>query len=932
MPRYNPAEIEPKWQAYWDQNETFKTPDLPVGEKLYVLDMFPYPSGDGLHVGHPEGYTATDIVCRFERMRGKSVLHPMGFDAFGLPAEEHAIKTNTPPRISTEKNVTTFRRQLKMLGFSYDWHREISTTDVDYFRWTQWIFLVLYDSWFDAEQQRGRPMDELPIPADVQDAGEQAVREYKDEYRLAYLANALVNWCPALGTVLANEEVRNGLSDRGDHPVHRIPLRQWMLRITAYADRLENDLASLDWADGIKKLQRDWIGRSTGAEVDFFVGPQDAFSAWQSKRCESGYPRNPSDDVLRIYTTRPDTLYGATYMVIAPEHPFVERLTTPEHRKAVREYCDRAAAKSDRDRTENAKDKTGVFTGAFAINPANGSPVPIYIADYVLISYGTGAIMAVPAHDTRDFEFAKKYDIPIVAVVDPGDSFDGERQAVIAGEECFSGEGTAIQSGEYTGLSTSEFKVKIAATLQTDGQGREAVNYKLRDWLFSRQRFWGEPFPILHELDESGEPTGVIRPVAVEDLPVNLPEIKDYKPHDRPEPPLGKAPDEWLYPVIDGVRYRREINTMPQWAGSCWYFLRFIDPKNDQCFVSPEKEKAWMPIDLYVGGAEHAVLHLLYARFWHKVLYDRGHVTTQEPFQRLVNQGMILGDVEFTARRTANGTWTNDALQDGIEVVPISVNDVIKRGETFALKEDDSIKVESRAHKMSKSRGNVVNPDDIVREYGADSLRIYEMFMGPLEATKPWSMTGVNGVRGFLDRAWRMIVDHSAETIVIHEAVNDDSLTAEQLKILHRTIQSVTTDTAGMRFNTAVARMMEFVNFFTKSKCRPREAMEKFVLLLSPYAPHLAEELWQILGHAETLAYEPWPEFDESLTRDDSVEIAVQVNGKLRAKITVPADADRAVLEDMASNDEKLVKILSQMNVVKVVVVPGRLVNFVVRP
>jgi leucyl-tRNA synthetase len=932
MPRYNPAEIEPKWQAYWDRNETFKTPDLPVGDKLYVLDMFPYPSGDGLHVGHPEGYTATDIVCRFERMRGKSVLHPMGFDAFGLPAEEYAIRTNTPPRVSTEKNIATFRRQLKMLGFSYDWNREIATTDVAYFRWTQWIFLVLYDSWFDASQQRGRPIDELPIPAEVIDEGREAIREYRDQHRLAYLANALVNWCPALGTVLSNEEVQGGMSERGQHPVHRIPLRQWMLRITAYADRLENDLEGLDWSEGIKKLQRDWIGRSTGAEVDFFVGSEDAFAEWQASRTESGYPQKPSDDVLRIYTTRPDTLYGATYMVIAPEHPFVDQLTTPDQQDAIRIYRDQAASKSDRERTENAKDKTGVWTGSCAINPINGKPVPIYIADYVLISYGTGAIMAVPAHDTRDFEFATTYDIPIVAVVDPGDGFDGDRQAVIDGQQCFAGHGTAIQSGEYDGLPTDEFKIKMATTLEERGLGREAVNYKLRDWLFSRQRFWGEPFPILHELDDNGEPTGVIRPVAVEDLPVDLPEIEDYKPHGRPEPPLGKAGDDWLYPVIDGIRYRREINTMPQWAGSCWYYLRFIDPKNEQCFVSPEKEQAWMPIDLYVGGAEHAVLHLLYARFWHKVLHDRGHVTTQEPFQRLVNQGMILGDVEFTAYRTRDGEWTNNAQQDGTAAVSIAADDVVKTGETFVLKQDGSIKVESRAHKMSKSRGNVVNPDVVVREYGADSLRIYEMFMGPLEATKPWSMNGVNGVRGFLDRAWRMIVDQDADTITLHEVVTDDPLTVDQLKILHRTIQAVTVDTAGMRFNTAVARMMEFVNYFTKSTCRPREAMEKFTLLLAPYAPHLAEELWEILGHENSLAYESWPDFDESLTIDESIEIVLQVNGKVRAKITVPADADRAALEDAARKNEKIADILLQMNVAKVVVVPGRLVNFVVKP
>lgn len=879
MPRYNPATIEPKWQTFWEENKTFKTPDLPAGEKFYALDMFPYPSGDGLHVGHPEGYTATDIRCRFERMRGKSVLHPMGFDAFGLPAEEHAIKTNTPPRESTEKNIANFRRQLKMLGFSYDWDRELATTDVDYFRWTQWILLVLFDTWFDDEQQCGRPISELPIPADVAAAGDEAVRRYQDEHRLAYQSDALVNWCPALGTVLANEEVQDGKSERGGHPVERIPLRQWMLRITAYADRLERDLDSLDWSESIKIMQREWIGRSVGAEVDFYIGGDDGYDAWKAARATSGFPKKPGDDVLRIYTTRPDTLFGATYMVIAPEHPFVERLTSAENQQAVADYCRQAAGKSDRERQED-KTKTGVFTGAYAINPVNGQRVPIWISDYVLISYGTGAIMAVPAHDTRDFEFAEQFGIPIVAVVDPGDDPEVDREQVLAGKQCSTSDGVAVNSGPYDGLTTSEFKARIAADLATAGVGIEAVNYKLRDWLFCRQRFWGEPFPILHELDDDGNPTGLTRPVAEEDLPVDLPHLDDYRPHGRPEPPLAKAPDDWLYPVIDGKRYRRETNTMPQWAGSCWYYLRFIDPKNDEAFVDPVKEKAWMPVDLYVGGAEHAVLHLLYARFWHKVLYDRGYVSTKEPFQRLINQGMILGE---------------------------------------------------NNEKMSKSRGNVVNPDDIVKDYGADSLRLYEMFMGPLEATKPWNMAGVNGVRGFLDRAWRMIVDERAEEITLNAAIEEVPPNDEQNRVLHRTIQAVTNDTASLEFNTAIARMMEFVNFFTKQATRPKSAMEQFVLLLSPYAPHVAEELWQILGHQQSLAYEPWPQFDEALTKEDTVEIPVQIKGKLRAKIQVPADIGKEDLEAAARDDEKVAELLAGQQVVKVIVVPGRLVNFVTR-
>lgn len=944
MPRYKPAEIEPRWQKYWEEHETFKTPDFPQGEKLYVLDMFPYPSGHGLHVGHPEGYTATDIVARYNRMLGRSVLHPMGFDAFGLPAEDHAIKTNTPPRVSTERNIATFRRQLKMLGFSYDWSRELATTDVEYFRWTQWIFLVLFDTWYDPEQEKGRPISELPIPPEVQAAGEDAVRRYRDEHRLAYQAEALVNWCPALGTVLANEEVVDGKSERGGHPVQRIPLRQWMLRITAYADRLERDLEPLDWSESIKMLQRNWIGRSTGAEVDFYIGPQDQFEAWAAQRAQSGFPAKPGDDVLRIYTTRPDTLFGATYMVIAPEHPFVRRLTTEAQRQAVEAYCQKAASKSDLERTELAKVKTGVFTGSYAINPVNGEKTPIWVADYVLISYGTGAIMAVPAHDERDFEFARQFNLPIVAVVDPGEAAEVNRERVLAGEECFTDVGTAIHSGEYNGLPTDEFKKRITGDLAARGLGRAAVNYKLRDWLFSRQRFWGEPFPILHELDENGNPTGFLRAVDVEDLPVDLPKLDDFKPHGRPEPPLEKAPKEWLYVEIDGKRYKRETNTMPQWAGSCWYYLRFIDPRNDKAFVDPEKEKAWMPVDLYVGGAEHAVLHLLYARFWHKVLYDRGYVSTPEPFQKLVNQGMILGETEYTAFKLGN-TWVSakDVSEDEegrpvlkktgevLTPVKLSPDAVEKLGDFFVLKEDPTIRVDSRAHKMAKSRGNVVNPDDIVRDYGADALRLYEMFMGPLEATKPWSMAGVDGVANFLGRVWRMIVDERAEEMRLNAAVQDVAPTDEQNRVLHKTIAAITKDTEAMKFNTAIARMMEFVNYFTNQSVRPKSCMEAFVLMISPYAPHIAEELWRLLGHDNTLAYEPWPKYDENLARDAAVEVPVQIKGKVRAKILAPPDISKEELEQLALADKRVQELLAGQQVVKTIVVPGRLVNFVTK-
>ncbi len=938
MPRYNPAEIEPRWQRFWSKNKTFSTPETITNEKMYVLDMFPYPSGSGLHVGHPEGYTATDIVARFSRMIGKSVLHPMGFDAFGLPAEEYAIKTNTPPRESTEKNINNFRRQLKMLGFSYDWDRELATTDVDYFRWTQWIFLVLFDTWFDTDQQRGRPISELPVPDEMQAQGQASVSKYRDEFRLAYQSDALVNWCPKLGTVLANEEVIDGRSERGHHPVQRIPLRQWMLRITAYADRLEKDIQRVDWPEGIKKLQRDWIGRSTGAEVDFFVGDAADHTAWKQTRHAGAFPNKPDDSVLRVYTTRPDTLFGATYMVIAPEHPMVMKLTTKEQKGAVKKYCQAAAFKSDRDRQDDKLSKTGVFTGSYAINPVNGNEIPVWIADYVLVSYGTGAIMAVPAHDQRDFEFARKFELEIIEVVKPMPDVE------VKDGECFSGDGTAIHSGKYDGLTTAEFKKKITADLQTAGVGRQAVNYKLRDWLFSRQRFWGEPFPILHELDDDGNPTGIIRAVDPAQLPVNLPPIEDFKPHGRPEPPLEKADDDWLYPVIDGKKYKRETNTMPQWAGSCWYYLRFIDPKNDIALVDPELEKQWMPVDLYIGGAEHAVLHLLYSRFWHKVLYDRGYVSGPEPFAKLINQGMILGEMEFTAYRNADEQFvssadvvTNDANQPvtqanqrPLQMIKLEADQIVKQDEFFVLKSDPEIRVDSRAHKMSKARGNVVNPDEVVADYGADALRLYEMFMGPLEQQKPWSMAGVNGVRNFLDRVWRMIVDEKAEKLQLNAAICNEPPTDEQLRLLHKTIKAVTNDIQTLSFNTAIARLMEFVNFFTKATQRPRSVMEPFLLLLSPYAPHLAEELWRLLGHEKTLAYEPWPVYDEELTIDQMVEVPVQFNGKVKARIKVQRGLEKSALEQAARNDAKVSALLDGKQVNNVIVVPDRLVNFVV--
>jgi leucyl-tRNA synthetase len=989
MPSYNPQVIEPRWQRYWEEHQTFRTPDRSDKPKFYVLDMFPYPSGAGLHVGHPEGYTATDILARYRRMRGGNVLHPMGWDAFGLPAEQYAIETGTHPRVTTQRNIETFRRQIKMLGFSYDWDREVDTTDPAYVKWTQWIFLVLFDTWYDAQQKRGRPIRELPIPPGVRAGGEAAVRRYQDSKRLAYQAEVPVNWCPALGTVLANEEVVDGVSERGGHPVVRMPLRQWLLRITAYADRLLDDLDQVDWPESIRKMQRDWIGRSEGAEVKFpLVGASGA------------------DDAIRVFTTRPDTLFGATYMVLAPEHPLVERITTPEQRSAVDAYKALVARKSDLERTELVKTKTGVFTGAYAINPVNEERIPVWIADYVLISYGTGAIMAVPAHDERDFEFAKQFDLPIRTVVRPpaewlratkvhwivrkmaeglddgldfgppdpataaardsGETFPPDevavmRAAVELGEraggdadkvtatlhktrpelfaEAFTGEGVAVHSGAFDGQPTAEFKRKITDWLELRGLGRERVNYKLRDWLFSRQRYWGEPFPILHEVDAEGRPTGLVRPVPVEELPLTLPELEDYKPSGQPEPPLGKAAD-WLWVTRDGQRYRRETNTMPQWAGSCWYYLRYLDPHNDQIFCDPAKERAWMPVDLYVGGAEHAVLHLLYSRFWHKVLFDRGYVHTPEPFRRLVNQGMILGEMEFTAFRRS-GRWVSAAHIDpadardrrtgeACERVQLTEDQVEKQGEFFVLKEAPNVRVDARAYKMSKSRGNVINPDEVVREYGADSMRLYEMFMGPLEATKPWSMRGVDGVYRFLGRVWRLLIDDRAEQVQLADAVRDVPADAVTLRRLHQTIRKVTDDLDGMRFNTAIAAMMEFANHLTKQEVRPRSVLETFVLLLSPFAPHVSEELWAALGHKETLAYEPWPAYDEALTREETIEVPVQVNGKVRSRVVVPAGTGEADLREAALADERIRELTAGKQVRKVIIVPGRLVNIVV--
>ncbi|QSH42521.1 leucine--tRNA ligase [Lentisphaerota bacterium ZTH] len=850
---YDFAKIEKKWQDYWLKNKTFKTEDFLDKPKYYVLDMFPYPSGAGLHVGHPEGYTATDIVCRYKRMRGFNVLHPMGWDAFGLPAEQYAVETGTHPAITTENNINRFREQIQALGFSYDWDREVNTTDVDYFRWTQWIFLQLY--------KKG----------------------------LAYIDEVAVNWCPALGTVLANEEVIDGRSERGNHPVERKPMKQWMLKITEYAERLLSDLDDLDWSEGIKEMQRNWIGKSTGAEVTFKV--------------------DSTGDAITVYTTRPDTLFGATYMVLAPEHELVDKIMTDDRREAVCEYRRQAGLKSDLDRTELSTEKTGEFTGAYALNPVNGEKIPIWIADYVLISYGTGAIMAVPAHDTRDFEFAEKFEIPIKCIIEP-ETAEAETegidiQAVLAGKACWTGNGRMINSANSDGLDINGMEVKDSKRIATEwlekrGIGKAAVNYKLRDWLFSRQRYWGEPFPVIHMDD------GSIKLVSENELPVTLPDMEEFKPSGTGESPLANA-GEWL-DYIDpetGMKGRRETNTMPQWAGSCWYYLRYIDPKNKEAAWDLDKEKYWMPVDLYVGGAEHAVLHLLYARFWHKVLYDIGMVSTKEPFQKLVNQGMILG-ISYKDSRGA--------------LVP---GDKVEARDGGFYSTETGEKLEEFPAKMSKSLKNVVNPEDVISEYGADSMRLYEMFMGPLEATKPWNTKGVEGVYRFLKRAWRMIVE--AEVV-------EAELTKEQLRIMHATIKKVTEDLDTFGFNTAISQMMIFVNEFSKAKKLPREAAETFVKLLAPFAPHIGEELWEMLGHHDSIAYVEWPGFNAEYLKVDEAEILIQVLGKPRARIMMPAAAKPDEMEKIALDNPEIKAAIAGKTVRKVICVPGRLVNIVATP
>lgn len=887
MAKYPFETIEPKWQNYWEKNKTFKVTEdtkFEPEKRVYVLDMFPYPSAQGLHVGHPEGYTATDIYCRYLRMNGYNVLHPMGYDAFGLPAENYAIKTGTHPATTTNANIEHFTQQIKSFGFSYDWDRCVSTCTPDYYRWTQWIFLQLY--------KKG----------------------------LAYEAETPINWCPSCMTGLANEEVKEGRCDRCGSTVTRKTIRQWILKITAYADRLLEDLEELDWPESVKVMQRNWIGKSEGAEVAFKIADNKG---------------NPTNKELLIYTTRADTLFGATYMVIAPEHKLVKELTTPEQKEAVVAYIEAAAKKSDLERTDLAKDKTGVFTGSYAVNPVNGKKVPIWISDYILISYGTGAIMAVPAHDERDWDFAKKFDLPIIKVVASkeevaqlgnGDEKAGATRLAEAAHnqeaykalvetypyifnvaaECTAADGYSINSENFTGMETAKTIPAMIEWLAEQKIGKKAINYKLRDWVFSRQRYWGEPIPLVH-----CEKCGCV-PVPEDQLPLELPNVKTYQPTGTGESPLAGI-DSWVNctcPVCGG-KAKRETNTMPQWAGSCWYYLRYLDPHNEKEFVSPEAVHYWMPVDLYVGGAEHAVLHLLYARFWHKVLYDLGLVNTKEPFQRLVNQGMITS---FAYQRKNKTLVPTDCVE---EVSP----------DVFVEKETGE-KLERVIAKMSKSLKNVINPDDVIKEYGADSVRMYEMFMGPLETSKPWNTQGLIGVHRFLEKIWAM----SEKNIEDVDITGDLQESLSQLrKLYHKTVKKVTTDTATLNFNTAISQMMIFVNDASKVQSLPKSLWEGFIKILAPYAPHLAEELWEKVGHTQTIAYESWPTYDEKFCVDDSCTIVVQVNGKKRHQFQAPIDGSKEELEKMALESEPIKKFTEGNTVVKVIVVPNKLVNIVVK-
>jgi leucyl-tRNA synthetase len=883
---YKFSEIEKKWQDYWEDNRTFRTEDdYSNPKKFYILDMFPYPSGAGLHVGHPEGYTATDIVSRYKKMNGFNVLHPMGWDAFGLPAEQYAIQTGTHPAVTTDQNCDNFRRQIKSLGLGYDWEREINTTDPGYFKWTQWIFTRLFNTWFDESAQKGRPIAELEIPQEVQQAGEAAVKEYISEKRLAYYENAKVWWCPNCRIVCANEEVlTDGTHEKCGHPVERKNLKQWMLRIPHYANRLLKGLNDLDWPEGVKDMQKNWIGKSFGAEVDFRL--------------------DGLEDSLRVFTTRPDTLFGATYMVVAPEHPLLDAIKTGDKAAQVDAYVKAAGLKSEMDRSDLSKEKTGVFTGRYAINPVSGVLIPVWVADYVLMGYGTGAIMSVPAHDIRDFEFAKIFDLPVKCIMDPAGAEEELRQQVLAGDACWTEDGLYIDSAnDGLGISIDGMKKKdgiktINAWLKEKDLGMPTVNYKIRDWLFSRQRYWGEPFPVIHWED------GEITVLEDDKLPLKLPELEKYEPGANGESPLANSGD-WLNIVDEnGRKGRRETNTMPQWAGSCWYYLRYIDPKNDKEPFSVVKENYWMPVDLYIGGAEHAVLHLLYSRFWHKVLFDLGIVSTDEPYKKLYNQGMILA---FAYETATGAKVASDLVEE-------------KEGKFYHTETGEELK--QIVAKMSKSLKNVVNPDDVIDVYGADSLRLYEMFLGPLDATKPWVENGVKGVYNFLNKVNKFFAD----TDHYHEGEEDKEI----LKSLHYTIKKVGEDVDNLHFNTAISQMMIFTNLVVKKRKVTQKTAKIFIQVLAPFAPHLAEEIWNLLGENQSVSLSDWPEVNEDYLKEDSIEYPVMINGKLRFKLTVAPDTPKDEVQKLALSHETAIKWMEGKEPKKIIVVPGKIVNLVV--
>jgi len=893
--KYNFLETERKWQEYWIENKTFKS-EINKKPKYYVMDMFPYPSGSGLHVGHPLGYIASDIISRFKRLQGFNVLHPMGFDSFGLPAEQYAIKTGRHPKETTENNIKRFKEQLNTLGLSFDWDRELKTSDSKYYKWTQWIFLKLYNSFFDTRKNKASDINELKVPKDLE---KDKIEEFIDSKRLAYIDKIDVNWCEELGTVLSNEEVIGGVSERGGFPVIRKPMRQWVMRITSYSERLLEDLNSLDWPESIKISQKNWIGKSEGAEINFEVN---------------------GDKKIEVFTTRPDTIFGATYLVLAPEHSLINEITTKEQKEEVKEYIFQASTKSELERQENEKNKTGVFTGAYAINPISEEKIPIWTSDYVLVSYGTGAIMAVPAHDERDYEFAKKFNLNINKVIENNSN-----------DLCYTGDGIMINSGKYNGFDNIKFKKIVTDLLREKGSGKDTINYKLRDWIFTRQRYWGEPIPILHDSKKR---------IAVkeEDLPVKLPEVKSYLPTDDGLSPLARNKD-WVNIKIDGKNLVRETNTMPQWAGSCWYYLRYLDPNNSQSFADETKIKYWMPVDLYIGGAEHAVLHLLYARFWHKVLFDLGFVNTSEPFKKLVNQGMILGRSNFVYRIKDSNKYVSYNLRKDHDYTKIHVdvnlvdNDKLNikkfinsskefENAEFILEENEYL-CGFETEKMSKSKSNVVNPDNIIENFGADTLRMYEMFLGPIEQSKPWNTNGIEGVYKFLNKLWSLF--HRGDKIVISDKRPDK----EELKILHTAIKKIKEDIERLSLNTCISQLMITVNKLSRKECNKKEILEPLIIIISPFAPHLCEELWNIIGNNKSVSFAKYPNFNSDYLVEDTYEYPLMINGKLRAKQSFSLNTENSEIEKSVLENETIKKWLDGKKIKKIIIVPNKVINIV---